>query len=413
MAFLLNDDEEQNQGGESQSQPQIGGGQSAQVGAGGGSSTNAGVGKGGQGGWTNLQSYIGANQTDTGGASALKQTVGDQFNTEKQNISNASGQYLSDAQKQLDEKSIDKNEASDLVKNSALSYNWSGSQSDDYNKNVSKVRDALTSQYSGPTSYSYGLGAQAQQYGNQLGDDKSFNKMMGDIYANRAGQALSTGQRGLQNQLDIYNTALNDARSNLLKDYDNLNIYRDDTVKDTTNKLSGMADQYRTNQTALRDYLSNSATQYDQQEAQKEAEARQAYQNTLKTEGTGKESIATNWIERTAHPGDPRSNDNYRNLYISRDMYGPNLTWNQLQNEQNLVGINTEAKVPLGGVSLWNQAGAGDEMAARAGLLQNFYAGQDAKYAGTGEEERKSYNAIMDFLNSDAARKEQNFQVRK
>jgi hypothetical protein len=48
----------------------------------------------------------------------------------------------------------------------------------------------------------------------------------------------------------------------------------------------------------------------------------------------------------------------------------------------------------------------------RAGRLGEFYAGQDAQYANTADEQERTYNTIQDFLNSESPRKQQGFRVR-
>jgi hypothetical protein len=45
-------------------------------------------------------------------------------------------------------------------------------------------------------------------------------------------------------------------------------------------------------------------------------------------------------------------------------------------------------------------------------MLDNFYGQQDQQYANTADQEERFYNTIQDFLNSDAERKKQGFNVR-
>jgi hypothetical protein len=406
MAFINVDEENQQYGVSTEPGTQPGGpglaplvgGASANVGAGAGGSAPTGMQKGGQGGWTNLQSYIGANAGDQGGASALKSTVGSEFDKEKQNVESQSGQYVADAQKQYDDNSVDANKAKEMLDSSQSLYSYDGQHKDGYQQNKDKIKGALTGQYSGPTSYQYGMGAQAQQYGQQLGDDQSFNKLMGDIYAKKSAAPLSTGQRSLQNQLDVHNTALSDERKNLSQGYGDLNTYIGDTAKSTTDKLGGIEEKYRTNQNSLRDYLTGEQNTVDQNIGRQEADARKAYAEFMGS-GSGNEAIGYSQIMngRGNQPDImPRS---------AAGIWGSNLSWDQLQKENDTLKSSYSATNPY-----WY--GAQPELDRRRSALQGMYGEQDAKYKDVADIDERRFNTLMDFIGSDGPRKEQGFKIR-
>lgn len=411
MAFVLDpdDDEQNNQGQTQAAAPQIGG-QSAQV---GGAPAATGVGKGGVGGFTNLQNYLSANAGDSGGTAALNETVNSEFGKEKENITGNANKYVQDAQKQVTDSSINNEQADDLINKSALTYDYGGKHQDGYSQNVDKVRGALTNQYSGPRDYSYGLGAKTQEYGTALTNDQSFNGLMGNIYSQKAGQPLSSGQKNLQSQLDVHNTSLNDARKKLLGDYTGLESLRDDTVKNTTEKLGGLEQQYRMNQNNLRDYLGLQSNTYDTKAAQAEIDARKSYNDTYTKEGSGR----VNAYQPAMPSGGGTENMRDRGVWGAD---GTNLTWEQLQREQGLGAPGSQDyyyqwMTRPGFINSPNpqERDIASRFQGSGGALNQFYGAQDEKYANTADTEKRSYNAIQDFLNSEAARKEAGFQVRK
>jgi hypothetical protein len=435
MADVYNAQDDQNEDPQKKNQTtgesSLVGSSSAQVGGASATPSAAGVGKGGTGGYTNIQSYLGANQGDTGSAQNLEKTTAPTFDNESQNIQKQSTDYVNNAQKQLDDNSIDKTKAESIVKEAAGNYTYGAPQNDSYNQSVSKVQNALNGQYSGPTSYNYAIGADAQNLGSQLKDPGGFDTLMGNVYSNAAGKSLSQGQFALQKQFDVNNSALQDTRNNLLNKYSGLEKQRDDTVTDTTQKLGGLAEQYRNNQSSLKDYLLNQSNSLDTSEAQAEANAKAAY-NALYTGRSGRDSSFANLEsdgDRNAvglNGGNPevwlgnmnRLRDNGiwqgdpSNLHVGD---GKNLSWAQLQKEHDLAQ-NTYALGELGARARSANAGTGhtirNNFLDNGSALTNFYNTQDAQYANTGDEQKRSYNAIQDFLNSTAARKEQGFKVR-
>lgn len=439
--------------------------QAASVGASGGANVTAGAaptggqapqqagaGPGGTGGWTNIQSYLDANKSDTGSAQALNKTVGDQFSQEKNAYTGDSQKFLTDAQAKVDQDRITSDQASGYIDQAASQYQYPGSdgkngmtyapptgsgdfsgthlqkvtpkaaapaqisspsdpnQGASYSDIVSKFQNALTGKYSGPKEYNYGFSGKTQDYGSGLKNDSGFDGMMNDLYSKSAGAPLTGGQFNLQKQIDVSNESLSGARKNLSSQYEQLGSDRDQVVKDTTAGLSGVERSYRDNQNKLSDYLTGKA--YDAEGAIKNQEdAARASYNTDYTAGhSGKQSVAMDNINHLQG----QYQEPAMALFRNRGIWGNDLTWSQLQNENNIVKLNDYANGDdKGNLTYFDYSGQMQpELDARKGMLDTFYGNEDKKYSGTADKEKRSYNAIQDFLNSNAAKRDQQFHVR-
>lgn len=258
MAFLGQDDKQQDP---SQQNPAQGAGQSssgpAQVGASGGSDvgsgvSTAGVGAGGTGGWTNIQAYLNANKDSGGSANALNSQIGGAFDKEQNNLQSSANDTKSQAQSQVDKNNIGTSEAANLV---------AGKANDP--STVSRVNQAVNAQYQGPTSWGYGMSGQAQNYGQGVsGDDNAFQGLMNNFYNDAAGGHLNSGQAALQNQFDVNNPALQAARQNLSSRYEALKNMASSTGQDVSNSIKSAQSAVGTNRDALRGYLTDQATGY-------------------------------------------------------------------------------------------------------------------------------------------------------
>lgn len=397
MAYIQDTEQELIDGQQGQpgqgSQPMTGG-ESTLV-SGGQGVSNAGVGAGGTGGWTNIQAYLGANKGDTGSAQALNKTVNDQFGQERSSMETGANEAKAQGQKSVDDNKVTNEQADQSIKSASDNYSWDGNQKSDYTSGVQKMQGALNNQYAGPTSYNHAFGTQTQNYGSQLKDDTGFGALMKNVYSSAAGKPLSSGQYALQEQLDVNNQGLVDARKNLGSAYDQLGTDRDKTVTDTTAALGANEQAYRENQNALRDYLGQQANSYDTKGTQAEIDARGAYA----TDREGKSGLKTGPYDII----NSQNLSNARNMMAGADAWGDNLNYRQLQNEQDFWSDPNKYKNPV-----WMQT-----VNANNDALQGWYGQEDAKYANTADPEKRSYNAIQDFLNSESERKKQGFQVRK
>ena len=218
---------------------------------------SAGVGAGGTGGWTNIQSYLNANQNNQGSANLLNSTVGGQFDNEKQNIQS----QVDTNKKSIDDynsaTNLNPDKASQILQDASKNYNFDGKQSDAYNQGVGQLKNFQTATYGAPTNFQYGTSAQAQQYGTALASDQGFSGMMNHIYSNAAGSGLSSGQQALQSQFDTQNPALAQSRGDLLTKFAGLGDFTNQAVTDTNNYAQAGQQDFLKNQGDLKSYLAN------------------------------------------------------------------------------------------------------------------------------------------------------------
>lgn len=444
MAYIQNDEEELQQG---QGQPQVGQGSNL-VDSSGGAGTSAGQGAGAGQGWTNIQAYLNANKGDTGSSQALTNAVGSQFGKERESFSGDSAKFLDDANKQVKGSIIGNDQADQYIQQAGDMYKYDnknttggkttlgageGSQQKvtpgqeyqaptydnglSYGDITNKFQNFLGGQYQGPKEYNYNLSTDAQNYGSNLKDNAGFDTLMNDVYSKAAQKPLSSGQFQLQKQFDVNNENLVNARNNLSGQYDQLVADRDKTVGDTTSQLGQLENQYRGAQTGLKDYLGKQSNSYQTQIDKAEADARQSYNNEYKG-GSGYGNSFSGIGFDPGREGDLSSGNanTLRDFLNSRGLGGDSfghLTWEQLQKEQ---GIGNSGE---GAYKFLKQPGQTDDVrdfrnqfASNTARLNDFYSAQDANYANTADPEERRYNAIQDFLGSNAARKQQGFKVR-
>ncbi|MGE4131892.1 MAG: hypothetical protein AB7F86_09650 [Bdellovibrionales bacterium] len=398
MAFIQDRDDELQEQTPGQGQSPLVSGQGSSIaGSSGGEAAAQGGGAGN--GWTNIQAYLNANKNNSGSAQALSNTVNKRFDDEKNKITSDSGAFLQGAKGQVDAANVSNEKADDLVKQAGQNYTYGAPQNQGYTDLVNQMQTSLNGQYQGPRDYTYGFSSKTQETGSALKDNNpGFDSLMNNVYSQTAGRPLTGGQFQLQKQFDVNNEALANARQNLAGSYDQLGQYRDQTVQDATKQLSGYEQQYRDNQNRLRDYLGYTQNNLTTQQAQKENEARNAYQQTLNDQ-SGYRSAAEPEIAKYGR----MYQDAMAGALARRGIWG-DLSWNQLQREQDVLnGTGPDA------YRVYYDPSAG--LAEHAGALNQFYGEQNAKYADTAADEKRRRNAIMDFLGLDGARQEQGFRV--
>lgn len=389
--------------------------------------STAGVGAGGTGGWTNIQAYLGANKGDNGSATALSDKANTQYDNEKNNLNTKASETKTQAQSQANKITDAQNNSKEWVSSAAKAYDYGGQQNDDYNNQTQKLRSALYDQYGGPSSFAYETSADFQRTGSALKDNSAFNNYMNDIYKDKAGGTLTSGQGALQTQLDVNNQNLADARKNLLSRYSGFGDEVNNVVKDTDTAIQSAKSSYGNNQQNLKSYLGNLANDYDSQQAQAEAAARAGYNQDYTTGQSGMGNTWNGlWYDNAKSRG-------ASDLGIG----GNNLTWEAIQRERNFAdqgakmgsvsGNNVVDSVKkdygyLAGNSLDPRVSSDPVLNRTFGTAKNnfdrnqsalaqFYADQDAKYSNTADSEKRNWNTIMDILNN-SARKNQGFQVR-
>lgn len=413
MAFLQDNDklidDENQQDSNGQAQTQGSGGQNFVSGGGGadvgtGTANSAGVGAGGTGGWTNIQSFLGANKQDTGSADYVSQKIGSQFDQENQKLTESANSTKQQGQDQANRISQAAAGAKDTINDAAQYYDWGGNQNSQYTQKLKPLESALYDQYSGPSSFTYAFNDKTQKSKDALSNDQAMGSFLEDTYRERAGKPMTQGQLSLQRQFDTTNDPLAAARQQLLKQYAGLETTRDNTVKDTDSALKKAAEDFGNNQNQLKSTLANYGNEYDTSASQKEADARKAYQNSYQNEGLGQKNLY--WDRyNSVLANDEGNSPQVRaaiNAFQNRNLWSDNMTADQLS-RQNQYVADLRAK--------GTQLNFGNDEANANSALQSFFDIQDKKYATTAQPEKAAYNLIQELLRT-GNKKDQNFNVR-
>jgi hypothetical protein len=350
--------------------------------------STAGVGAGGTGKWTNIQAYLNANKdVDTGASDMIKQDAGSQFDQEKSALDADADKQSKAAQDAVKPVSDVKDRADDYLNQATNSYSWDGAHGDGYKKALSAFQGALNTNYAGPKSYGYSMSDKTQQKASALGSDDAFNQYLGDLYQNKAGGQLSSGQRALQTQLNVSNDPLANMRKNLLKQHSGLGEYASQKIKDTDATMAKAASDFSSGQNYLKDFLGNQASSAETSLVKDESDARHDYDKLFNhsREGmNGELQVPKTW-------------SGLADLMGSQKDY----TTEQLR-DQNFANTLD----PFARTGVYDGYRMGDQ------ALQQFYGQQDQKYANTGDLQKRKWNTIKDFIKSGDPRKTQGFKVR-
>ena len=415
MAFLPQTDklQGQQQPGQDQQGQTVGSGQAVPLGNSGGgviggTSGAAPTGAGGQGSWTNIQAYLDANKGDTGSAGMLSKDASDVYGKEKQNVDQGSQDAQSQAQKQADQVNFSQDQASKIIQDAGQNYSYDQTQPQNqaYSTDTSQLKNALNAQYQGPTNYAYGMSADTQNFGGNLQNPGGFQQIMNGLYNKAGGGNMTQGQLALQNQLDVSNGALNQARQNAIAQYAGLGDYINNDVTSANNAIQGAQNQFTQNQTNLKSYLNNQASAQSAAEKAAEDQARTSYAGDLGGQ-SGNESAF--YALQQEFPG-------VQYNFPSANLVAQNQTWQGLQDEANIANGTIPSNSWF--QDLLNGGGGANDPAAQAQFqtnqqaLQNFYNSEESKYANTGDDQKRQYNAIMDILGQGGTPMSQGFDVR-
>lgn len=349
------------------------------TGPGGSSSQPQQTGPGGTGGWTNIQSYLNANKGSTGSEKYLQDKVGGALNSDKANLEKSSGEAKSAAQSQVANIKDANENSKKWINDAAENYSWDGAQKDQYTQATSKLKDAYSSRYGGPTSYSYQLNNDTTRFGDALGSQQGYQGMMNDMYRGASGGRISRGGLDLQQQLDVSNEALAKVRQDLLQQYSNLGSQRDSLVTDTNAAIEQARTDFGKEQNALKDGLLGYGNELDAARSKLEADARKSYQNTFKNTDAaeyfspGSDNSEWAWLGRAAGSG-----------------YGPSIA--DFQAYLDNPAVQEIARGPMD----WWSSGLGNH----ADSLDGFYRDQRTQYENTADTEKRRWNTIQDILGS-------------
>lgn len=256
MAYLAQDDKQQDQNQQNQAQGQTTGVSGPATVGGGAPVSSAGVSGGGVGGFANIQAYLAANQGTGNTGQIVQDQVGGQFDQEKQNLNEQAQQTKDQAKQAVDQNNIGQDQASKLIQDAGKNYTYNGPQNQAYTQIQNQLQQGVSGTYSGPKTFSYGVSGKTQQYGADLNNDQGFKGLMANAENEATGGRMGSGQLALQNQLDTADSRVNDARNALLARYSGLTGDIDKTSADTNTALGDYQNQYATNEQSLSNYLS-------------------------------------------------------------------------------------------------------------------------------------------------------------
>lgn len=395
-------DDEQNQNSQSANVTPTAGTSGVISGAASGGVSTAGVGAGGTGGWTNIQAYLNANKSDNGSAQVLSDKAHTQYDSEANKLQTSANETKSQAESQANKVKDAQDNSKQWINQAANAYNYNGQQNDEYNTQTQKVKSALYDPYAGPQNFAYQTSGDFQNTRSALGDSNSFNAFMNNLYKDKAGGTLTSGQGALQTQLDVNNQALVDTRQNLLNKYAGFDDVVNKTVTDTDAAIQGAKTSYGNNQEGLKTSLNNFSNEYSTLQAQSENAARDAYNSAFNSD-SGKQIVGIGGITNSSiaakGPWNTYSNATWKDI---NSLASPLVTSDMWDNAYDL-GYEGQLQNVLS-----NAQGSYD---SNKSGLNDFYTQQDQKYANTGDFEKRNWNTIMDILKN-SARKQQGFQVR-
>lgn len=378
MAMLPQDDKQdpnaqsqpqgqQQPGAQGAGTPATGNSQSPVAGGGVGSSLPS-AGSGGTQGWTNIQSYLNANQGSQGEANLLNQNAQDTANKEQSNYNTQAGQAQGQAQSQIDNNNISQDKASQLITQATQA----GSAAPQYSTDVQQLQKGINGTYN-PGSFSYGQTGQFQNaLGAMGGNPDQFNSYMSGIYQKAAGP-MSSGAQALQSQLDAGNGNIQSARQNALMSLSGLGTNLGTQAQQlNTDMGSGgkYAQQFQGNEDALKNYVQGQGDQNKGAIDQRVSDAN-AYLNTLA------QQVNQGWINR---------NTGGTSIWRAPASFSP---MSQPASEANVSGVDTQRNTYNTIQSILN----GQPIVAQT-FDPNQVQFKDANGPDTG-----TYNTVQDLLN--------------
>lgn len=234
------------------------------TGGGGIVDTSAGAapqaGAGGQKMWTNIQSYLSAAQPQQAQrAQAVGQKGQEILQKGQQEFQAQKESTLGEAQKAASPVlSIGQDKASQLVQQAT------GAQkgTEAYTQALQPLKSALGAQYTAPKQFTFGVGRDVSELGRQAADESGFKNFLSQFdVGQQGGRGLSTGQRGLQEQLDVANPELEKVRQQVASQYQGLMGEQQAQSAEANKALQDIYGQFQTGQEALRGQLTGMGSQ--------------------------------------------------------------------------------------------------------------------------------------------------------
>lgn len=414
MAFLGQDDK-QNQQNQNPSQQGPSGSSDGQVSGAGttplvGTGTNAvsaapslgqsAPGAGGGGGWTNIQSYLTANQGNTNASDTLSKQVGGQFAQDKSNIQDQSKQLQDQSSQSAHSNYLAPDQASQMLQQASNMYgganpsappptygipengNQRTAAPKSYSDIVGTFRNDLNNPWSGPqANFNPTLSYNTTQYGQALGDDNATNAMMNQLYNTQSGVNLNPGQANLQGVLQQNDPKFQQTRQDLQGQYGQMNPWLQQQSQQTNQAITDAQGQYTGNQKTLHDYLTGS-------------------------QGTNKSAIdqaVTNWNNTNSNYTDPVTGAQSSAMNTANQQLMAALTAAQAQSMQIPGGVNIAD--PTSGnfntpYALWAQQSGQEYPSINLNNYINPGVAANASNVQGVNDQRSHFNTIADIFGS-------------
>lgn len=237
MAFIQGQQDENDQNGQGQQNQLVSGQGSNAVGAG---VSQAGVGAGGSGGWTNIQAYLKANEGNNQSAQAAKNEFGGQFQGEEAKLNEAADKTKADSDNALKSPSVQEAMGGGTAADAMTKY--------------------LNQGYQGPRTFDYSISGKTSTAGDALGSREGWQGLMQSLYDKSAGGRMTTGQRSLQQQLDVNNPLLAQTQTDLQGQYGQLKANAASKAQDVGDYLSQADSKLQTGQANTKGEIGQRAT---------------------------------------------------------------------------------------------------------------------------------------------------------
>lgn len=378
-------------------------------------------GTGGQSKWTNIQNYIGANQSSNAQrANTVKQQVEGTFGQEKKSFQDQSQQAKTSAEKAAEPlTSVNQDKASQLITQATSAQKGS----DQYKQSLDPLKQAYNYNYQAPKQFSYGLGSQAQEIGGSVGDQQKFHNFLGMFDKKlQGGRDLSVGQKSLQNQLDVQNTGLEEARQGLANQYQGLTGEVEKGVGDINSYLGSLAQTATSNQSNLKKYLEgegsstqsklDAAVAAHNKQVEDAAAKNQGYLNELDSTRAASQQALQDWNVSSGPSGqwfNNLSNEQIKSLN-PYDAQG-----NLIAEQRNLQSGPLSLNQSYANMLHWNNKDLSNnasfagqknaynkfnDLVSKVQKSPEYVAGQRANTSTVGgaAAERAKYNALMDIF---------------
>jgi hypothetical protein len=372
-----------------------GGGSGSQFISGPGQSAPGGASVGGSKPFVNIQSYLAGNKPTESEGNVLRQDASNIVGGEFGRAQGAQTQAKAQGETERAEK-IGVPQATQIIQNAAQG------QGD-----TSAVKNSLAATYDKP-QFDYTTGQQFAGMGENLNAQGGFRNYANQAYGREAGGSLSSGQRLLQQQLDVLNPYVQQAETGIKDTYGKVKTDIGGITDDVGKYMSELEDYYMKADSGLRSGLDQYGTgQYNTTQAgmnqlnERNAAAAREYQNAM-SEYTNLVSGFQNQFKPSSGVVEgPRTSWGAPKLNLPVDKKKEFLSNVETMDKDSLLNYFKG----LGGDPFGDQQLSGPWSSVRDAYNiakgTNYTAGEDYTMAGVNNQAVSEYNLIRELLGGD------------